>query len=111
MAIQARTAPTFQAVTLTESLMGFGKVPSFTLRQRVGALKGKGAGVLGRLGLWTSWDSRMNALSGKTSNTEGLRDIFSGKRLDALAGLDAMGLGDIAYRPMKLTDAICRFYL
>jgi hypothetical protein len=70
--IQALTSPTLQAVTRSDSRCGFGKVPAFTLRHRVGALKGRGAGVSGRLGLCTSCDSRMNALSDKESNTEAL---------------------------------------
>ena len=55
----------FHAVTRADSLTGLGKEPAFTLRQRVGALKGSGAGVPGRLGLCTNCDSRMNALSGR----------------------------------------------
>ena len=47
--IQARTAPTFQPVTRSDSLTGLGNVPAFTLRHKVGALKGSGAGVPGRL--------------------------------------------------------------
>ena len=68
--IHARTVPTFQAVTRSDSLIGLGNVPAFTMRQSVGAEKGRGAGVSGRLGLCTSCDSRMNALSGSASKTD-----------------------------------------
>jgi hypothetical protein len=67
-AIQARTSLTFQQVTRCESLNGCGNVPALTLRQRVGAENGKSAGRPGRFGLCTSCDSRMNALSAKSSN-------------------------------------------
>jgi len=50
-AIQARTVPTFQAVTRSDNLHGLGNVPAFTLRHSVGAENGNGAGVSGRLGL------------------------------------------------------------
>jgi len=53
-AIHARTSPTFQHVTRIESLMGFGNMPLATMRQSVGAEKGRGAGVSGRFGLCTS---------------------------------------------------------
>lgn len=66
--IQLRTSPTFQHVTRSDNLMGLGKVPAFTLRHSVGAENGRGAGVVGRLGLWTSCASRMKALSGRVSN-------------------------------------------
>ena len=52
-AIHARTVPTFQAVTLSDSLCGRGKVPFFTLRHKVGAENGNGAGVV-VFGLCTS---------------------------------------------------------
>ena len=68
--IQARTSPTLKAVTRSESLMGFGNVPAFTLRHSVGAEKGRGAGVSGLLGLCTSCASRMKALSGSASKTD-----------------------------------------
>jgi len=48
---QALTEPTFQAVTRSDSLIGFGKVPAFTLRHKVGALNGSGAVLVGRLTL------------------------------------------------------------
>jgi hypothetical protein len=48
-AIQERTAPTCQQVTRSESLIGFGNVPAFTLRQSVFPLNGSGTGVSGRL--------------------------------------------------------------
>ena len=60
-------APTFHAVTRSDNLTGFGNVPPFTLRHSVGALKGSGAGLSGRLELWTNCDSRMKALSGNSS--------------------------------------------
>ena len=66
--IQARTAPTFQQVTRSDNLMGLGNLPAATSRHNVGAENGRGAGVVGRLGLWTSCASRMNALSGRVSN-------------------------------------------
>ena len=66
--IHSRTAPTFHAVTLSDNLNGLGKVPAATLRHSVGAENGNGAGVVGRLGLWTSCASRMKALSGIKSN-------------------------------------------
>lgn len=59
--------PTFHAVIRSDNLTGFGNVPSFTLRHRVGALKGSGAGLSGHLGLRTNCDSRMKALSGNAS--------------------------------------------
>ena len=68
--IQARTSPTVKAVTRSESLMGLGNVPAFTLRHSVGAEKGRGSGVSGRLGLCTSCASRMKALSGRASKTD-----------------------------------------
>ena len=74
--IQARTVPTFQAVTRWDNLTGAGNVPAFTLRHRVGAEKGSGAGVSGRFGLCTSCDSRMNALSGSASKTDGVIDVI-----------------------------------
>jgi hypothetical protein len=68
--IHARTSLTFQQVTLSDNLMGLGNVPADTLRHNVGALNGNGAGCSGLLGLRTSCDSRMNALSGNASKTE-----------------------------------------
>ena len=52
-AIHARTVPTFQAVTLSDSLCGRGKVPFFTLRHKVAAENGNEAGIV-VLGLCTS---------------------------------------------------------
>jgi hypothetical protein len=95
--IQARTAPTFQAVTRSESFDGLGNVPAFTLRQRVGALKGNGAGVDGRLGLCTSCASRMKALSGRASN-EGIAaaERWTCNVVIAVIGVCfALGLDDI----------------
>ena len=66
--IHARTSPTFHAVTRWDNLYGGGKVAAFTLRHKVGAENGSGAGVEGRLWLCTSCASRMNALSGSKSN-------------------------------------------
>lgn len=40
------------------------------MRQRVGALNGKGAATFGRLGLVTNCASRTNALSGSWSKTD-----------------------------------------
>jgi len=68
--IHARTSPTFQQVTLVESLIGLGNWPFATKRQRVGAEKGKGAKLSGRFALFTSCDSRMKALSGSASKNE-----------------------------------------
>jgi hypothetical protein len=82
--IQARTVPTFQAVTRSDSLIGLGNVPAFTLRHKVGAEKGRGAGVSGRFGLRTSWDSRMNALSGNASKTECVIEVFTAGMLAAI---------------------------
>lgn len=50
--------------------MGLGNVPAFTLRQSVGAEKGRGAGALGRFGFCTIVDTRMYALSASASNIE-----------------------------------------
>jgi len=63
-------SPTFCAETRGASLYGVGSVPSFTFRQYVGALNGHGAGMSGRLGLCTNWDSRTNALSGSRSKND-----------------------------------------
>ena len=59
----------------SDSLTGLGNVPAFTLRQSVGAENGSGAGRPGRLGLCTKCDSRMNALSGNSSN-EGIAEFI-----------------------------------
>lgn len=72
---QALTEPTFQAVTRSDSLIGFGKVPAFTLRHKVGALNGSGAVLVGRLALWTSCASRTYALSGSASNAARLTTV------------------------------------
>lgn len=53
-----------------ESFIGFGNVPSLTFRQSVGAENGSGAPISGRLGFWTSCDSRIKALSGRASNED-----------------------------------------
>ena len=82
--IHSRTAPTFHAVTLTDNLNGLGKVPAATMRQSVGAENGNGAGVVGRLGLWTSCASRMNAPSGIKSN-----DGITAGDLGCCAGMGA----------------------
>ena len=82
--IQARTAPTFQQVTRSDSLMGLGNLPAATSRHNVGAENGRGAGVVGRLGLWTSCASRMKALSGRVSN-----DGIAAAGLWACAGMVA----------------------
>ncbi len=94
--IQARTVPTFQAVTRSDNLMGAGNVPAFTLRHKVGAEKGRGAGVSGLLGLCTSWDSRMNALSGSASKTEWLIGVF------AAGMLDAIGVSEAEFLPLSV---------
>jgi hypothetical protein len=93
--IHARTVPTFQAVTRSESLIGLGNVPAFTLRHSVGALNGRGAGVSGLLGLCTSCDSRINALSGSASKTEWLIDVLAVGMLDEIGALGVVGLLDI----------------
>ena len=49
--IQSRTSPTRHAVTLSDNLNGFGNVPAATFRHKVGAEKGRGAGLSGRFGL------------------------------------------------------------
>jgi hypothetical protein len=87
--------------------MGLGKVPAFTLRHKVGALKGRGAGVSGRDGLWTSWDSRMNALSDSASNIEGLMGAFCAGMLDAIGVLAGAGLGDISVLLLSQSDMEC----
>jgi hypothetical protein len=92
-AIQARTSPTLQAVTRSESFTGFTNVPFFTLRQRVGAENGKGAGLSGCLGLWTSCDSRMNAPSGSASNDGIVGDVVCSGMLDAIGVLGDKSLG------------------
>ena len=46
----ALTSATRHAETLVESFTGLGKVPAPTLRQRVAALNGSGAGNSGRFG-------------------------------------------------------------
>ena len=68
--IHARTVPTFQAVTRSDNFTGLGNVPAFTLRHKVGALNGRGAGVSGLFGLWTNCASRIYALSGSESKTD-----------------------------------------
>lgn len=88
--IQARTSPTFQAVTLSDKRCGLGNVPAFTFRQRVGALNGRGTGVLGRFGLCTSCASRMNALSGSASKTDRVMDFAGLPGIFELA--EAIGL-------------------
>jgi hypothetical protein len=104
--IHSRTAPTLHAVTLADNLYGFGKVPAATLRQSVGALNGRGAGMVGRLGLWTSCASRMNALSGITSN-DGVAAVgfgcFTGIGA-AIAGDKILGLCDISWRLLNPPD-------
>lgn len=87
-------SPTFQAVTRSDSLTGFGKVPAFTLRQSVGAENGRGAGLLGCLGLWTSCASRMKAPSGRASNDGMIAAGFSAGMLAAIGVLLAVGFGD-----------------
>jgi hypothetical protein len=94
--IHARTVPTFQAVTRSDNFTGLGNVPAFTLRQRVGALNGNGAGWSGRLGLCTSCDSRINALSGSASKIELWMIAFDAGMLDAIGVLGAVGLRDIS---------------
>lgn len=64
-----RTSTTRHAVMRSDNFNGLGKVPAATLRHSVGALNGKGAAMLGRLGLCTSCASRINALSGSSSNS------------------------------------------
>ena len=64
------TSETLHAVTLVESFTGLGKVPAATLRHNVAALNGRGAAYWGRLGSSTSCDSRINALSGSSSNID-----------------------------------------
>ena len=91
--IHSRTAPTFHAVTRSDNLNGLGKVPAATIRHSVGAENGNGAGVAGRLGLWTSCASRMKALSGIKSN-DGITAMgFSGctGMVTAFAVLTALG--------------------
>ena len=68
--IQARTCPACQAVTLALNLVGFGNLPSFTIRHSVGAENGRGAIALSvLLGLRTNCASRSHAESGSRSNT------------------------------------------
>lgn len=93
--IQARTSLTFQAVTRALNLVGLGKVPAATLRHKVGALNGRGAGCSGRLGLSTNCASRTNALSGSASNTDLWMVDLTVVMLDAIGVLDAVGLCDI----------------
>ena len=72
------------------------------MRHSVGAENGNGAGVVGRLGLWTSCASRMKALSGIKSN-DGITAVgFCGCNVmvAAIAVLAALGLID------KLTSMI-----
>jgi hypothetical protein len=92
--IHARTSLTFQHVTRSDNLMGLGKVPAATLRHRVGALNGNGAGCSGRLGLSTSCASRTNALSGSASNTECWIAGLCAGMLDAIGALGEVGLCD-----------------
>jgi hypothetical protein len=103
--IQVRTSPTFHAVTLKDNRCGFGNVPAFTLRQRVGALKGSGAGAPGLLGLCTNCDSRMNALSGRASNTDaGLTlKLLDPRGSAAVEDSVALVASDMVCRPLKLT--------
>jgi len=100
-AIQARTVPTFQAVTRSDNLMGLGNVPFFTLRHSVGAENGKGAGLLGCLGLWTRCASRMYALSGRVSNDGIVGVVDCAGMLAAIGVLGLAGFSDISCRPMK----------
>jgi hypothetical protein len=99
--IQARTVPTFQAVTRSDNLCGLGNVPAFTLRHKVGAEKGRGAGVSGRLGLCTSCDSRMNALSGRASKTEVWMLALTAGVLDAIGVFRGVILGDTVGNSLK----------
>jgi hypothetical protein len=94
---QARTSPTRKAVIFAPSLIGWGKVPAFTLRHSVAPLKGSGAGRSGRLGLCTKHDSRMNALSGRVSN-DGIPAVAVGIGAEMAPGIVdcfALGLRDI----------------
>lgn len=69
--IHARTWPTCQAVTPALNLVGLGNLPALTMRQSVGAEKGRGAKELAALLLLrTSWDSRSQALSGSASKND-----------------------------------------
>lgn len=91
----------------SDNFNGFGKVPAFTLRHSVGPLKGKGAGHSGRFELCTSWDSRMNALSGSVSN-EGMPAIgllVSAGMIVAMGVCCALSFSDMICRPLKLTTA------
>jgi hypothetical protein len=99
--IQARTSPTRQAVTRSDNLCGAGNVPAFTLRHKVGAEKGRGAGVSGRLGLCTIFDSRMNALSGRASKTEVWMVALAAGMLDATGVLMGVILGDTVGNSLK----------
>ena len=87
--------------------MGLGNVPAFTFRHKVGALNGKGAGVSGRWGLCTSWDSRINALSDRASNIEGFMGAFCAGMLDAIGALARAGLGDISVLLLSQSDMEC----
>jgi hypothetical protein len=101
--IHARTMPTFQAVTRSDNLIGLGNVPAATLRQSVGALNGKGAGLSGRFGLRTSCDSRTNALSGSASNIDAWMVCFC-------AGVPgAIGTGSFTISLQRLDRVLIQF--
>ena len=101
--IQSRTSPTRHAVTLSDNLNGLGNVPAATLRHNVGAEKGRGAGVSGRFGLCTSCDSRMNALAGSASKTDGWMVGCCAGMPDVNGVLDVVDLFDMSCRPIELT--------
>ena len=104
--IHARTSLTLHAVTRWDSLVGLGNVPALTFRHNVAALKGRGTGVPILLGHCTSCHSRMNALSGRASNTDGVIARFLLAGLDGITAVfavnAALSFRDISYRPVKL---------
>lgn len=107
-AIQARTAPTLNAVTRSDSFIGLGNVPAFTLRQSVGAEKGSGAGESGRFGLCTSCDSRMKALSGRASKTEWIIDALAAGMLNAIGVIGDVGLFGTVWNSLEEAPTIPR---
>lgn len=102
MAIHARTWPTCQAVTRALNLVGLGKVPTLTMRHKVGAENGKGATALdGLLLLRTSSACRTMALSGSASkiaidecaDTEGVGFVWDGRIFDDISCLHLVSEG------------------
>lgn len=83
-------------------------MPAFTLRHKVGPEKGRGTGVSGRLGLCTSCDSRMNALSGRASKTEVWMGALAAGITGATDFLMGVILGDTVGNSLKEAPSFSR---